>query len=84
MDIFKVSKVQSKYENPVYVAKILYDLLKTPKLVDQLFNAFEKKTGEVISYEYEQTLYLTLCFMYSTGMIITNDLKIMRCNWCNL
>jgi len=38
------------------------------------------KLTSFISYEYEQTLYLTLCFMYSTGMIITNDLKIMRCN----
>lgn len=79
MDIYKINKFQAKYENPIYVCKLLYELLNKPMLVDSLFKKFEKETGEIISCEYEQTLLLSLCFMYTIGMIENVDNRIRRC-----
>jgi hypothetical protein len=80
MDLYKTNKYQSKYENIIYVSKLLYTLINRPIEIDTLFNKFAKKTGETINSEYEHTLMLSLCFMFSIGMIeITNE-KIRRCN----
>ncbi|WP_312648980.1 ABC-three component system middle component 6 [Aminipila sp.] len=79
MDIYKINKFQAKYENPIYVGKLLHGLLNKPMIIDSLFQKFEKTTGEVISWEYEQILLLSLCFMYSIGMIENVDNKIRRC-----
>lgn len=78
MDLFFTSKYQSKYENILFVSKCLYDLLKKPQGIDSLFKKFEEKTGEAISCEYEQTLLLSLCFLFSVDLIELHENKIRR------
>ena len=79
MDLYKTNKFQSKYENILFVSKLLYELINKPISVDLLFKKFEVKTGGPITYEYEQTLLLSLCFMFSTSLIRVEDNKIGRC-----
>ena len=62
----------------MYVSKYLYDLLNIPISIDTLFKKFENKTGETITCEYEQTLMLSLCFLFSIELIELRDDKIRR------
>lgn len=78
MDLFIANKYQSKYENIMYVSKYLYDLLNKPMGIDVLFKKFEDKTGETITCEYEQTLMLSLCFLFSIELTELTDNKIRR------
>jgi hypothetical protein len=78
MDYFKTNKFQSKYENVLYVAKILYFLMKTPINTEKLIKKYEKEIGISLTEEYEQIVMMALCFLYSVDLIDIKNNKIER------
>lgn len=80
MDYFKLSKYQSKYDNPVYLSKILYECLTKPMSIDKLFYKASKKIDKLWSVNVEQAMLLALCFSYGIGIIIFQDGLLQRRN----
>ncbi|PFE50769.1 hypothetical protein CN317_00930 [Bacillus cereus] len=82
MNFFTMHKYQSLEENLLYNAKILYSLLDAnkPKHIDQLFSDFAHKQNIVLSVNIERVLFLSLSFLYSTGLIVSDNNMIKRAN----
>lgn len=78
MDYFKISKYQSKYENPIYLSPIIYRLTTKPITLDQLCLKLEKNLKLSLSPELESTIFLSICFMYSVNMIENKDGNLVR------
>lgn len=80
MNFFTMNKYQSLEENLLYDAKVLYSLLEdnNPKHIDELFSEFAKKQGVVLSVSIERVLFLSLSFLYSTGLITSDSNMIKR------
>lgn len=80
MNFFTMNKYQSLEENLLYDAKVLYSLLEDnkPKHIDELFSEFAKKQGVVLSVSIERVLFLSLSFLYSTGLITSDSNMIKR------
>lgn len=80
MKYFVLSKYQTKYENPLYLAKQLYELLVEPMNIDQVVTSLERHLGVNLSTELEGTIYLSLAFLYAVGMVEYIDNNVRRIN----
>ena len=69
VNYFKLGKYQSKYENPIYLSKILYKCLNRPMLIDELLLKVNKQIDIIWTSDVEQNMLLALCFAYSIGII---------------
>lgn len=80
MNFFTMHKYQSLEENLLYDAKVLYSLLddKKPKHLDELFTEFAQKQDIVLNVNIERVLFLSLSFLYSTGLITSDRNMIKR------
>lgn len=78
MEYFKLNKFQLKYENPLFLSKEIYYLLKTPKTLDQLIRSLGKQLDTNLTVELESTIFLSLLFLYSNGIIDSQNDKIVR------
>ncbi|MBS4217489.1 hypothetical protein KHA96_04080 [Bacillus sp. FJAT-49711] len=79
MNFFMMHKYQSIEENLLYDAKVLYSLLEENKSkhIDELFSEFAQKQGIALSISIERILFLSLSFLYSTG-VITSDSNMIK------
>ncbi|MBD5145385.1 MAG: hypothetical protein HDT21_05655 [Ruminococcus sp.] len=80
MDYFKLSKHQSRYDNPLYLSKILYECLTHPMSIDKLFYKASKKINCLWSVNIEQAMLLALCFSYGIKIIVFQDGLLQRRN----
>ncbi|MGG0102361.1 ABC-three component system middle component 6 [Bacillus subtilis] len=73
-------KYQSLEENLLYDAKVLYSLLddNKQKHLDELFSEFAKSQGIELNVNIERILFLSLSFLYSTGLITSDSNMIKR------
>jgi len=78
MDLFKISKYQSKYENILFFGKIVYETIKKPMTVDGIFHSVEKNLPFVMSPDIESMVLRSLCFLYYSGLIIIDGNNIKR------
>ncbi|PRS04907.1 hypothetical protein C6W22_17140 [Bacillus atrophaeus] len=80
MNFFSMHKYQSLEENLLYDAKVLYSLLddNKPKHLDELFTEFAQKQDIVLNVNIERVLFLSLSFLYSTGLIASDSNMIKR------
>ena len=78
VDYFKMSKCQSKDENPLYLSQIIYKVASRPLTIDHLCTKVIKKLETIQSPEFERTFLLSLCFMYGVNMIEDIDGKLVR------
>lgn len=78
MDYLKTNKFQSKYENVLFVSKVLYSLINRPINTEKLIRKYEKEIGMGLTEEYEKIAIFSLCFLHSVGLIEINKDKIER------
>lgn len=80
MNFFTMHKYQSLEENLLYDAKVLYSLLddNKQKHLDELFSEFAKSQGIELNVNIERILFLSLSFLYSTGLITSDSNMIKR------
>jgi len=80
MNFFTMHKYQSLEENLLYDAKVLYSLLddNKQKHIDELFSEFAQRQGIELNVNIERVLFLSLSFLYSTGLIISDNNMIKR------
>lgn len=78
MDYFKLGKYQSKYENTMYLTKILVSYLSRPMSIDKLFVSMGKDLPIPWSADIEQAMLLALSFAHSVGIIEENDGLLQR------
>lgn len=78
MDYFKIGKYQSKYENPIYLSNTIYNTVSKPLAIDQVIAHVCKILDLQLSPELERSIILSLCFMYSVGIIEMHDGNIVR------
>lgn len=78
MDYFKLSKYQSKSDNPIYMSKVLFEYLNHPMTIDQLFDGVVKKLEVTWSSSVEQSMLLALCFSFSIGIIVFQNGLLQR------
>ncbi|MGQ9335728.1 ABC-three component system middle component 6 [Bacillus paralicheniformis] len=73
-------KYQSLEENLLYDAKVLYSLLddNKQKHIDELFSEFAQRQGIELNVNIERVLFLSLSFLYSTGLITSDNNMIKR------
>jgi hypothetical protein len=80
MDLFLLNKYQTVEENIVVTSKILYELLDNQKHVDQLFLDFANARKISLNLNIERILYLALTFLYSMGIVVSENNAIRRAN----
>ncbi|WP_318842017.1 ABC-three component system middle component 6 [Priestia megaterium] len=75
-----MNKYQSLEENLLYDAKVLYSLLENNKSkhVDELFSEFARKQNIILSVNIERFLFLSLSFLYATGLITSDNNMIKK------
>lgn len=78
MDFFKLSKYQSKIDNPIYMSKIIFVFLKSPMTIDQLFEELCESLKITWSSSVEQSMLLALCFTFSIGIVIYKNGLLQR------
>lgn len=80
MNFFTMNKYQSLEENLLYDAKVLYSLLENNKSkhVDELFSEFARKQNIILSVNIERFLFLSLSFLYATGLITSDNNMIKK------
>ncbi|AGI27938.1 ABC-three component system middle component 6 [Bacillus subtilis] len=80
MNFFTMHKYQSLEENLLYDAKVLYSLLddNKQKHLDELFSEFAQSQGIELNVNIERILFLSLSFLYSTGLITSDSNMIKR------
>lgn len=80
MNFFTMHKYQSLEENLLYDAKVLYSLLddNKQKHIDELFSEFAQRQGIELNVNIERVLFLSLSFLYSTGLITSDNNMIKR------
>jgi hypothetical protein len=78
MDLFKINKYQSKYENILFLAKIVYETIKNPMTIDAIFQSLEKRLSFDISPDIESMVMLSLSFLHSIELIDIDGNNIKR------
>lgn len=71
MQYFKVNKYSSLDENPLFIAKKVYELiLEKDKSLNDIIDEYSKKYEVNIGVNMESSLYLAITFLFATDRLV--------------